>query len=107
MKSDIGLMQEQLPNGKITTSLMRWLSVGAFILLVVYMYFSNSSYEAHFDRYSDMVTAKVIEQQTYVALTEKLSRFDNTIIFGLIVGIFAPKAIQKWIENKTALKDAV
>lgn len=105
MKSDIGLMQEQLPGGKIGTSLMRWMSVIALIGLFAYMYFANSEYNNQRDIYVKLLTEKVIAEQSFNALIGQLVRFEKWIVAVFLVAAFAPKAIQKYIENKSLTKE--
>lgn len=105
MKSNIGLMQEQLPNGKIGTSLMRYMSVVALIGLFVYMYFANSEYNSQRDIYVRLVTDKVINEQSFNMLIGQLIRFEKWIVAAFLVAAFAPKAIQKYIENKSLTKE--
>ena len=98
-KSDVGMMQEQLPNGKVTTSLMRWMSILSLAVLFIYMYLASKAYDVQLDKYINLVSQKVITEQSFNALVGELHRFEQWIVFSLLAGAFAPKAIQKAIEN--------
>lgn len=98
MKSDIGILQEELPSGKVTTSSMRILSFCAFAMLGVIIYFENASYESHFDRFTQLMSDGKITESTYNTLLMQQTRFDQWLIVAFLVASFAPKAIQKLIE---------
>lgn len=106
MKSDIGITQEELASGKIATSLMRVSSFITLLILIGYMVIANASYEHHFDQYVELMKVKTISEQSFNALILQLNRFDWDIVVILLVAAFVPKAIQKFAEAKTGIKDS-
>lgn len=105
MKSDLGILQEELPSGKVTTSSMRILSFLSLSLLSWYLAVAPSQYEAQLNKYITLVTNNVISEQSFNALVEGLVKYEKWIIIVFIAGAFAPKAIQKLIENYSAIKE--
>jgi len=102
---EVGFWQEILANGKIAKSFMRLLESFFFILLCTYTYFSFVSYHAQFAIYVDLLRNNCITEQTFVALTLQLKQI-NWDVFGiLVVATVVPKAIQKFAEAKTGIKD--
>lgn len=104
MKSKIRFWQEIQPDGSIADSWIRALSCLSFILLCIYLWYSLILYRELFSKYTDMVTAKVISDQTYVALTMQLKQVDELVFWVLVLLTAAPKVIQKFAEtwvNKT------
>ena len=104
MKSDIGFVQEELPSGKIANSSMRLLSFLLGAIFIWYLYIANASYELHFTSYTKLVSDGIITDTNYNALVLELKRYEDWVIGFFLVGIFAPKAIQKAIELKFGTK---
>ncbi len=103
VKSDIGILQEELPSGKVTTSSMRIMSFTALLAMFVYMGISYSSYEKHFSTYVKMATEKVISEQSFNSLTSQLKMFEEWVLLIFMAAAFAPKAIQKLIELRAGV----
>jgi len=106
MKSDIGYNQEELPSGKIASSSIRIMSFIALGILVGYLVVANISFEHRFDRYVELMKSKTITEQSFNTLVLELKRFDWDIVVILLVAAFVPKAIQKFAEAKTGIKDS-
>ena len=103
-KSDIGVFQEELPSGKITTSSMRILSFIALISAFLYAAISYLSYESHFDKFVLMRTNNLIGEQSFNALVGELKMFEEWVLLILLAAAFAPKAFQKVIEMRAGVK---
>lgn len=103
MKSQIGYTQEELPSGKIASSLMRLSSIIALLILITYMAISHLSFEHRFDRYVELMNNKTITEASFNTLVLELKRFDWDIVVILLVAAFVPKAIQKFAEAKTGI----
>ena len=106
MKSDIKLTQEELPSGKIASSAMRVSSFIALGILIGYLIVSDISYEHHFDRYVELMKGRTITEQSFNALVIDLKRFEWDIVVIFLVAAFVPKAIQKFAEAKTGVKES-
>ena len=104
-KAQIGFLQELQTNGQIANSFIRKISAFFFGLLVMYMFFSNKSYEDHFSRYVQLLQAKALSQESFITLTMQLKRIEDYIFLILILAVVAPKVIQKFAEAKTGIKD--
>jgi len=104
MKSDIGILQEELPSGKITTSSMRIMSFSALLGTFCYMLVSYLSYEKHFSEYVKMASEKVISEQSFNVLVTELKMFEEWVLLIFLCAAFAPKAIQKLIEIRAGIK---
>jgi hypothetical protein len=104
-KVKIGFLQEFQSDGTISNSFMRLLEALFFILLCAYVYLSSHSYETHFQEYVKLLTSKCISEQSFNMLTSQLKRIDWDIFAILVIASVVPKAIQKFAEVKTGIKD--
>lgn len=103
-KSDIGILQEELPSGKITTSSMRIMSFVALISAFLYAGVSCHSYEKHFDKFVLMRTNDVITEQSFNTNVSELKMFEEWVLLILLAAAFAPKAFQKVVEMRAGVK---
>lgn len=104
-QSRVGFWQEVLANGTIANSFMRLLETFFFILLCMYTYFSFTTYNTQLAMYVELLRTNCLTEQTFVALTMQLTKI-NWDVFGiLVVATVVPKAIQKFAEAKTGIKD--
>jgi len=104
-KATTGFFQELQQNGTLANSFMRLLEALFFVLLCAYTFFSNQSYEAHFKSYTQLLRDKCITEQSYNMLISMLKRIDWDIFVILVIAAVVPKAIQKFAEMKTGVKD--
>ena len=104
-KAQTGFFQELQQNGMIANSFMRLLESFFFALLCAYTWFSNQSYESHFSEYIKLLRDKCITEQSFNMLISQLKRIDWDIFAILVVATVVPKAIQKFAEMKTGVKD--
>lgn len=105
MKAKAGFWQELQADGSVANSFMRLLESFFFLLLCTYTFFSNQSYESHFVEYIKLLRDKCITEQSFNMLTSQLKRIDWDIFVILVVATVVPKAIQKFAELKTGVKD--
>lgn len=101
MKSDVKMMQEVLPNGRITTSHIRWMSIIVLLALFVYMFRADRAYDVQLDKYIKMCNDGVITEASFNVLVMGLEKFNEYIIYVFLLASFAPKVFQKYIENKS------
>lgn len=106
MKAKVGFWQELYPGGVIGNSFMRLLESFFFMLLCAYTFFTNQSYELHFTEYVKLLRDKCITEQSFNMLTSQLKRIDWDIFAILVIATVVPKAIQKFAEMKTGIKDS-
>lgn len=104
MKAQIGFLQELQSDGSVANSQMRLLSMGAFIGLWVYCYFSFINYNMKFAAYVELLKAESISEQSFITLTMQMNQLDWDIFAILMTAIFVPKAIQKAFEAKTGVR---
>lgn len=105
MKAKTGFWQELQVDGSIANSFMRLLETFFFGLLCAYTFISNQSYESHFDDYVQLLRDKCISEQSFNMITSQLKRIDWDIFVILVIASVVPKAIQKFAELKTGVKD--
>lgn len=103
-KSDVGLLQEELPSGKVTTSSMRIMSFIALVGMFLYMGISYISYENHFAQYVKMRSQDVVSEQSFNSLVSQLKMFEEWVLLIFMAAAFAPKAIQKLIELRAGVR---
>ena len=106
MTNKAGFWQEKQADGSISDSFMRLLETLFFILLCVYTFFSFVYYESHFQEYTKLLTQKSITEQSYNMLISQLKIIDWDIFSILVIATVVPKAIQKFAEMKTGIKDS-
>jgi hypothetical protein len=106
MKSKYGFWQEPQTDGSASNSFMRLLETLFFIVLCGYMFISNQSYEFHFAQYVQLLRDKCITEQSFNMLLTQLTRIDWDIFSILVVATVVPKAIQKFAEAKTGIKES-
>ena len=104
-KAVAGFWQEVQTDGSIANSFMRLLESFFFVLLCAYTFMSNQSYETHFNDYIQLLKDKCITEQSFNMLVHQLNRIDWNIFVILVVATVVPKAIQKFAEMKTGVKD--
>lgn len=102
-KSNIGLIQEELPSGKIATSSMRVLSFIAIAVLILYLYIGYTLYESHLDMFVSMRKLEIISEQTFTTMYLQTKMYEEWIVLILIAGAFAPKGLQKIIELRAGV----
>lgn len=107
IQSKIGFLQEMQANGSVANSFMRLLELLFFGLLCVYTFFSFVSYDAQFIEYTSLLKTNCITEQSYNMLVNQLHRIDWDIFIILVIAAVVPKAIQKFAEAKTGIKDIV
>lgn len=104
MKSDIGLLQEELPSGKITLSSTRVWSLLFIPIFISYMVASYIMFKYMFDKYVLLVEKEVITQESFNSMVLNLKLVDALIVMLFFLAIFAPKAIGKiaelWASSK-------
>jgi hypothetical protein len=105
MKTKIGFWQELQVDGSVANSFMRLLESFFFALLCAYTFFSFQSYEKHFREYTQLLRDKCITEQSYNMLISMLKHIDWDIFVILVIASVVPKAIQKFAELKTGVKD--
>ena len=105
MKKTVGFWQELHLGGVIGNSFMRLLESFFFGLLCAYTFFANQSYELHFAEYIKLLRDKCITEQSFNMLTSQLKRIDWDVFAILVIATVVPKAIQKFAEMKTGIKD--
>jgi hypothetical protein len=105
MKGKTGFLEEVQKDGSVSRSFMRLLEALFFVLLIIYMFFSNESYESHFAQYVQLLRDKSISEQSFNMLMTQLKRIDWDIFTILVVATVVPKAIQKFAEMRTGVKD--
>ena len=98
MKASIGFLQEELPSGKISNSLIRKLSALFFTLLVAYTSVAMLLYQSHFQTYVQLLKDSLIDKATYMLLIKDLTPINWDIFLILITATVAPKVIQKFAE---------
>lgn len=101
MKATVGTFQELQPNGTIAESFTRKASALTFVFWWVYFGFSYASYQSHFAKYCDLVSQKVITEQSFNMVVSELKMVDWDIFLLLAIAAVAPKVIQKFAEHKT------
>lgn len=101
-----GFWQELHPDGSVTDSFMRFLETLFFIFLCAYTFFSFIYYESHFQEYTKLLTQNCITEQSYNMLISQLKIIDWDIFMILVIATVVPKAIQKFAEMKTGIKDS-
>ena len=106
-QSKIGFLQEVQANGSVANSFMRLLELLFFGLLCVYTFFSFTSYNSQLIEYTNLLRTNCITEQSYNMLVNQLHRIDWNIFMLLVVATVVPKAIQKFAEAKTGIKDTV
>lgn len=105
MKADIGFHQEQQPNGKIANSWMRkWESIFG-VMTLIYLAISCYFYFTARAVLITAVVAKTIDGSTYSSIMLTLNVVDLTVFIIMVTATFAPKALQKFAEMKTGVKD--
>jgi hypothetical protein len=100
-----GFWQEILPNGLVSNSFMRLLESFFFGLLCAYVFFSFQSFQSQFNEYVKLLRDKSITEQTFNVLIIQLKHIDWDIFVILVIATVVPKAIQKFAEMKTGIKD--
>lgn len=105
MKTKTGFWQELQQDGSISNSFMRLLESFFFGLLCAYTFFSNQSYESHFNSYLQLLRDSCITEQSFNMLVSQLKRIDWDIFTILVVATVVPKAIQKFAEMRTGIND--
>ena len=106
MTTKAGFWQEKQADGSISDSFMRLLETLFFILLCVYTFFSFVYYESHFQQFTKLRIDKLISEQSYNMLISQLKIIDWDIFSILVIATVVPKAIQKFAEMKTGIKDS-
>jgi len=101
-----GFWQELQVDGSVTDSFMRLLETLFFMLLCAYTFFSFTYYESHFQEFTKLLTQKSITEQSYNMLISQLKIIDWDIFTILVIATVVPKAIQKFAEMKTGIKDS-
>jgi len=101
-----GFWQEVQADGSVTNSFMRLLETWFFGLLCAYTFFSFVFYEDHFKQFTQLRTDNLITEQSYNMLISQLKIIDWDIFCILVVATVVPKAIQKFAEMKTGIKDS-
>jgi len=104
-QSKVGFWQEVLANGTIASSFMRLLETLFFIFLCAYTFFSFTAYNDQLAQYVMLLNSNCLTEQTFVALTMQLTRINWDVFAILVVATVVPKAIQKFAEAKTGIKD--
>ena len=106
MKTKAGFWQELQSDGSITNSFMRLLETWFFGLLCAYTFFSFIFYESHFKQFTQLRITNMITEQSYNLLISQLKVIDWDIFCILVIATVVPKAIQKFAEMKTGIKDS-
>ena len=106
MSATIGFLQEELPSGKISNSLIRKLSALFFVLLVAYTGVAMLLYQTHFQTFGQLLKDGLIDKATYMLLIKDLVPINWDIFLILITATVAPKVIQKFAEAKTGIPDS-
>jgi len=106
MKTKAGFWQELQSDGSITNSFMRLLETWFFGLLCAYTFFSFIFYESHFKQFTQLRITNMITEQSYNLLISQLKVVDWDIFMILVIATVVPKAIQKFAEMKTGIKDS-
>jgi len=101
-----GFWQEVQADGSVTNSFMRLLETWFFGLLCAYTFFSFVFYENHFKQFTQLRTDNLITEQSYNMLISQLKIIDWDIFCILVIATVVPKAIQKFAEMKTGIKDS-
>jgi len=104
-QAKIGFFQEVQANGSVANSFMRLLELLFFILLCAYTFFSFVAYNAQLIEYTTLLKTNCITEQSYNMLVSQLKRIDWDIFVILVIASVVPKAIQKFAEAKTGVKD--
>lgn len=105
MKIKIGFWQELQADGSTANSFMRLLESFFFGLLCAYTYFSFQSYASQLDKYIALLREKCISEQSFNMLMSQIRHIDWDIFAILVIATVVPKAIQKFAELKTGVKD--
>jgi hypothetical protein len=105
MKARVGFWQELQVDGSVSNSFMRLLESFFFGLLCSYTFFSFQSYATHFADYVKLLRDKCITEQSFNMLISQLKHVDWDIFTILVIATVVPKAIQKFAELKTGIKD--
>ena len=106
MTTKAGFWQEKQADGSISDSFMRLLETLFFVLLCAYTFFSFVYYESHFQQFTKLRTDKLISEESYNMLISQLKIIDWDIFSILVIATVVPKAIQKFAEMKTGIKDS-
>jgi len=106
MKTKAGFWQELQADGSVTDSFMRLLETWFFGLLCAYTFFSFIFYESHFKQFTQLRITNMITEQSYNLLISQLKVVDWDIFMILVIATVVPKAIQKFAEMKTGIKDS-
>ena len=101
-----GFWQEVQADGSVTNSFMRLLETWFFGLLCAYTFFSFVFYEEHFKQFTQLRADNLITEQSYNMLISQLKVIDWDIFCILVIATVVPKAIQKFAEMKTGIKDS-
>ena len=101
-----GFWQEVQSDGSITNSFMRLLETWFFGLLCAYTFFSFVLYRSNFAQFTQLRIDKLISEESYIMLMSQLKIINWDIFAILVVATVVPKAIQKFAEMKTGIKDS-
>ena len=99
-KSDIGMWQEQQPNGKIATSLTRASLTIPLLMGVFYMAFVLWEHHQQFIILLSYLKDGIIDKASFVAISSTLKTVDYVVLGSLLGITFGVKLFQKGQENK-------
>ena len=104
MKSNIGFLQEQQPNGLIANSSMRAMVWLPLVAAIGYLFITIINHQILTLEAMEMLKNHIIDNSAYLAMTATFKAVDYVILNTLLGWSFGSKLYQKAQETKS-LKD--